>query len=151
MQSQAPIDISITPDPVAPHAIERETGEAQTPEPMQVEDRPTAETPEPWQVEPLQSAEAPQSPELEPPAPAQSPEPADWDTNREPAQPLPITEWETGDRNTVGPVEPIEWLSRSEPLPEMPAVTVDTPQNVVDPRRIRFRDGPTIQNTFWVS
>ena len=177
-QSQVPSDIfpeGIIPDPVAPHAIEREEGAGQSPEPWQVEPPEQAQTPEPWQVEQPEQAQTPEPLQSPPPEPAptpepwqveqpeQAPQPEPWEPDEhEPAQsPAPIewpapqpiesappAEYDTG-RNTAAPVEPIEWVDRRVDLPPLPPVDVVAPVEAYDRARIRFGDGPVIRDTYW--
>lgn len=182
MPSQVPEDIfpleGVTPEPAAPHAIEREASEPLNPEPWQIEPPVGAQGPEPWQIEPPVGVTNPDPWEVEPPQPAinpepwqteppvsaQGPQPVEWDTQRLPAAspepiqvevPAPVAmpdpaEWDTG-RNSAASVDPMEWVDRVQQPLQPPAVTIDIPEPFVNRELFRASRPMKIQNTYWVN
>ena len=150
----------IEPEPVEPHAIEREADlpeapepidvsreqamqpdaieaewlqPADAPEPIEAEWAQPGEQPEPLQVEPLGPAEQPDALQVEPPPAATQPEAIEW-----------------VERNNAAPVEPIEWIDRQTVLPEPPEPErIESPESI-DRSRIVTVPAPRTRETFWI-
>ena len=168
-QSAAPVDV-IPPADVAPveasEPVEWDTGRqaADVPEAPLVSDPQTVSPVDPAEetirepagpvdvVQPpaVAPVDGPLAPEPPPATPVEASEPAEWDTGRRPVETEAPGEWDTS-RNTAAPVDPIEWVSRADPQPILPPITVEPVPLSIDSSRLRMREGPKLHEPYWMS